>query len=137
MKGLIKIQLFIFFLSQVSCKEKVWRTKFIKFTFYCCFESRNVHCKPSKLRFVVSDQAVLESHEGPNAGLESSPWKDCWPQARGPIHLEGKLSSKARGKQDRILPLFKRVYRLVLKINLNLSTVLERLLKYSSRQVEN
>lgn len=129
-----------FFFSQVSCKEKVWRTRYIKFTFYSCFESRNLHCKPSKLREVISDQAVLDSHEGPNTGHESSPWKDRWLQAREPIQAEGnwgKLSSKARGKQDRVLPLFKRVYRLVVKINLNLSTVLERLLKYSSKQVEN
>ena len=86
---------------------------------------------------MISDQAVLESHEGPNTGLESSPWKDRWFQARGLIQLERKLSSKARGKQDSVLHLFKRVYRLVVKINLNLSTVLERLLKYPSRQVEN
>ena len=63
--------------------------------------------------------------------------KDRWLQARGPIQLEGKLSSKARGKQDRVLPLFKRVYRLVVKINLNLSPEIERLLKYSARQIEN
>ena len=75
MKGLINIQLFIFF-SQVSCKEKVWRAKFIKFTFYRCFESGKLHCKPSKLQEVISDQAVLDSHEGPSAGHESSPWKD-------------------------------------------------------------
>lgn len=71
---------------------------------------------------MISDQAVLESHEGPNTCHESSPWKDRWLQAREPIQAEGKLSPKARGKQDRVLPLFKRVYRLLVKINLNLST---------------
>lgn len=136
MKGLINIQLFIFF-SQVSCKEKVWRTKFIKFTFYRCFESGKLHCKPSKLQEVISDQAVLDSHKGPSARHESSPWKDRWLQAREPIQPEGKLIPKTRGKQDRVLPIFKRVYRLVVNINLNLSTELEKLLKYSARQVEN
>ena len=136
MKGLINIQLFIFF-SQVSCKEKVWRAKFIKFTFYRCFESGKLHCKPSKLQEVISDQAVLDSHKGPSAGLESSPWKDRWLQAREPIQPEGKLIPKTRGKQDRVLPIFKRVYSLVVNINLNLSTELEKLLKYSARQVEN
>ena len=136
MKGLINIQLFIFF-SQVSCKEKVWRAKFIKFTFYRCFESGKLHCKPSKLQEVISDQAVLDSHKGPSAGLESSPWKDRWLQAREPIQPEGKLIPKTRGKQDRVLPIFKRVYRLVVNINLHLSTELEKLLKYSARQVEN
>ena len=136
MKGLINIQLFIFF-SQVSCKEKVWRAKFIKFTFYRCFESGKLHRKPSKLQEVIIDQAVLDSHKGPSAGLESSPWKDRWLQAREPIQPEGKLIPKTRGKQDRVLPIFKRVYRLVVNINLNLSTELEKLLKYSARQVEN
>ena len=136
MKGLINIQVFIFF-SQVSCKEKVWRAKFIKFTFYRCFESGKLHCKPSKLQEVISDQAVLDSHKGPSAGHESSPWKDRWLQAREPIQPEGKLIPKTRGKQDRVLPIFKRVYRLVVNINLNLSTELEKLLKYSARQVEN
>lgn len=136
MKGLINIQVFIFF-SQVSCKEKVWRAKFIKFTFYRCFESGKLHCKPSKLQEVISDQAVLDSHKGPSAGHESSPWKDRWLQAREPIQPEGKLIPKTRGKQDRVLPIFKRVYRLVVNINLNLSTELEQLLKYSARQVEN
>ena len=136
MKGLINIQLFIFF-SQVSCKEKVWRTKFIKFTFYRCFESGKLHCKPSKLQEVISDQAVLDSHKGPSAGHESSPWKDRWLQAREPIQPQGKLIPKTRGKQDRVLPIFKRVYRLVVSLNLNLSTELEKILKYSARQVEN
>ena len=126
-----------FFFSQVSCKEKVWRAKFIKFTFYRCFESGKLHCRPSKLQEVISDQAVLDSHKGPSAGLESSPWKDRWLQAREPIQPEGKLIPKTRGKQDRVLPIFKRVYRLVVNINLNLSTELEKLLKYSARQVEN
>ena len=136
MKGLINIQLFIFF-SKVSCKQKVWRTKFIKFTFYRCFESGKLHCKPSKLQEVISDQAVLDSHKGPSAGHESSPWKDRWLQAREPIQPQGKLIPKTRGKQDRVLPIFKRVYRLVVSLNLNLSTELEKLLKYSARQVEN
>ena len=136
MKGLINIQLFIFF-SQVSCNEKVWRAKFIKFTFYRCFESGKLHCKPSKLQEVISDQAVLDSHKGPSAGHESSPWKDRWLQAREPIQPQGKLIPKTRGKQDRVLPIFKRVYRLVVNINLNLSTELVKLLKYSARQVEN
>ena len=105
MKGLINIQLFIFF-SQVSCKEKVWRAKFIKFTFYRCFESGKLHCKPSELQEVISDQAVLDSHKGPSAGLESSPWKDRWLQAREPIQPEGKLIPKTRGKQDRVLPIY-------------------------------
>lgn len=80
---------------------------------------------------------MLDSHKGPSAGHESSPWKDRWLQAGEPIQPQGKLIPKTRGKQDRVLPIFKRVYRLVVSLNLNLSTELEKLLKYSARQVEN
>lgn len=82
-KGLIKIQLFIFLFLKFAAKKKYGERRL--YNFYCCFESRNLHCKSTKLREVISDQAVLESNEGPNTGLESSPWKDRWFQARGLI----------------------------------------------------